>query len=318
MLRGRSRSRPLAKEPFVTRAPLLPRLASALALLGLLALAALPAPARAAEAVPPDQPDPSAQPARTRLGPALRLALGNGQAEEMMRKVELVRQAGLSYAPDLVLPLGNDLSCKSPEDLRILAGVLGFDANYALAFGHKDIALQNREYARAEVTGRLPAAARVEPPALPEAALRALQDNPDDPEARRALAEAGTSAVERMIAAADQDPEVLDLLLDGLYGSTIEGLAVVGGLALTAEPGPEMVMVFDEQAARLRRLLAPLDQAAADPGLDALLEAAPRRALLAPVLARIETRQGRLSLDDVQWILDRVTPERRRLAAPCP
>ena len=251
------------------------------------------------------------------MSPVLKQVLGGDQSQEMMRKIELVRQAGLSYAPELVVPLTSDFTCKDPEGLRILAGMLGFDANYALAFGNKDAFFKNREFARNNVTGHLPAAGKLENPPVPAKAMETLQTNPDDVEARKALAVAGEKTIARMIEAADEDPEVLDLLVDGLYGSTVEGLYVVCSLAMTSEVGPELVQVFNDQAERINRLLVPLKNAQDDKTLVTLLEVTERKGVLEPVMARIQQRKGNMTLADVQWILAQVTPEREKLAAAC-
>ena len=259
---------------------------------------------------------PGAKPL-ARLGAELHRLFGEGQAEAMMRRVELVRQAGLSYAPELTVPLTSTLGCKSREDLRVLAGMLGFDANYALAFGHKDIFLTNRAFARDNVTSRLPAAVRLESVPLPAGAAQAILADPDDKQAQQALAAAGSRVIDTMIDTASKDPEVMDLFVDGLYGSTLEGLYVVCRLAMTSDVGPDVIRLLDEQADRVSRFLGALAAAQDDDSLAMMLDAVDRRALLDPILQRLRDRKGNMTTNDLEWILELVTPQRAQYAAAC-
>jgi hypothetical protein len=242
--------------------------------------------------------------------------INESQIKDMMDKVGLFKKAGLSYQPSLIVPVEGVVACKNKEQLRILLGMYTFDSNYALVFGKK------KEFVAAnglrdQIPDRLNLRGKLKSKTFTPDELEKVLANPDDP-ANRALFVKYTAAnAHDMIEASKNDQEMLALYLDMGYGAIIESLYVTSKLALAAGTGPNLVALFDEQAARVNKVQQSLLAYAGNPELDAFVKRAQRERVLKPVAGILKAKNGNLARADVEKILSLVEPERSKVVGKC-
>jgi hypothetical protein len=242
--------------------------------------------------------------------------INESQLRDMADKVGLLKKAGLSYQPSLVVPVEGVVACKNKEQLRILLGMYTFDTNYALLFGKK------KEFAAAnglrdDIPDRLNLRGKLKSKTFTPDEIKKVLANPDDP-ANRALFVKYTAAnAHDMIEAAKSDQEMLALYLDLGYGGIIQSLYVTSKLALAAGTGPNLVAVFNEQAARVNRVYQAQAAYAGNPELDAFVKRAPRERVLKPVAGILKAKNGNLARTDVEKVLSLVEPERSKVVGKC-
>jgi hypothetical protein len=242
--------------------------------------------------------------------------INESQLRDMADKVGLLKKAGLSYQPSLVVPVEGVVACKNKEQLRILLGMYTFDTNYALLFGKK------KEFAAAnglrdDIPDRLNLRGKLKSKTFTPDEIKKVLANPDDP-ANRALFVKYTAAnAHDMIEAAKSDQEMLALYLDLGYGGIIQSLYVTSKLALAAGTGPNLVALFNEQASRVNKVYQSLLAYAGNPELDAFVKRAPRERVLKPVAGILKAKNGNLARTDVEKVLSLVEPERSKVVGKC-
>jgi len=235
---------------------------------------------------------------------------------EMMDNVGLFKKAGLSYQPSLVVPVEGVVDCKDDEQLRMLAGMYTFDANYALLFGRKqEFAAAND--LRNDIPDRLNLRGKLKLRTFSPDDLKKVLENPDDPASRDLYLTYASAAIHDMFEASKTDEEMLDLFLDFGYGAIIHGLYVACKLALATGTGENLVALFNEQAARVDKVSQALLAYAADPELEALVESSQRESVLKPVAEILKAKKGNLAEADVMNILSLIEPEHSKVAAKC-
>ena len=236
--------------------------------------------------------------------------------KETVENVNVLKQAGLSYQPSLVVPVEGVIECKDQEQLRVLMGMYNFDANYALLFGRKQEFASAYEL-RNDIPGRLNLMGRFKFQTFTSDEIKNVLDNPNDPGNRDLFAKYVSTNVRDMLQAAMNDPEMLDLLLDFVYGTAIEGAYVSCKLALAAGVGEKLIPLFNEQAARLDKMWQALSAYAEDPELDALVERSQREPIMKPIIEIMKAKKGNLEEADVKEILSIIEPERNKVALKC-
>ena len=262
----------------------------------------------------------AADQARTLQRGAQRLQelVGGGEGDNLQNGVAEFKKAGLSYQPSLAIPTEGLVRCKSPEQLRLLYGAYAFDANYALLFGKKhEFGIINHVMQR-EMLDALKLRGKVSLTTLDKRQLQRIADDPGGPASREIMIRNVTTNVEQWIKAAQGDPEIMTLLVDGLYGSVIQGLYVACRLAQAAGPGDQLVALFNEQARRVDKANLALDAFAGDQQWAEAVKVGPRQAVLKPIVELLQTKKGRLSDADVRQVLALVEPERAPLVKRCP
>ena len=110
---------------------------------------------------------------------------------------------------------------------------------------------------------------------------------------------------------------MLDLFLDFVYGSVIEGVYVASKLSLAAGTGEKLIPLFNDQTDRLSKVWQALQAYSADPELDALAERTQRGRIMKPVIEILKAKKGNLGEADVKQILSIVEPERNKVAFKC-
>ena len=195
-------------------------------------------------------------------------------------------------------------------------GVYNFDANYALLFGRK------QEFAAAydlrnDIPGRLNLLGRFKFKTFTPDEVKKILDKPDNPANRDLLINYVDVNLRDMLQAAKNDPEMLDLFLDFVYGSVIEGVYVASKLSLAAGTGEKLIPLFNDQTDRLSKVWQALQAYSADPELDALAERTQRGRIMKPVIEILKAKKGNLGEADVKQILSIVEPERNKVAFKC-
>ncbi len=234
----------------------------------------------------------------------------------VMDKMAVFKKAGLSYQPSLVVPVEGVAGCKDKEQLRILMGMYGSDANYALLFGKK------QEFAATngllnEIADRLNLRGKVKFKTFAPEELKQVLDNPDDPAHRELYVKYVSASFHGMVEASKSDQEMMDLFLDFAYGSIVQNLYVACKLGLAAGTGPKLVALFNEQAARLDDLHQVLVAYAGNPELNAITKCSQREALLKPIAYILKAKKGNLAETDVVKILSWIEPERSKVVGKC-
>lgn len=242
--------------------------------------------------------------------------LNESQLKDMADKVGLFKKAGLSYQPSLIVPVEGVVACKNKEQLRILMGMYTFDTNYALLFGRK------KEFAAAnglrdDIPARLNLKGKWKLRTFTPDEIEKVLANPDDPASRALFAKYAAASAHDMIEAARSDQEMLALYLDLGYGAIVQSLYVASKLALAAGTGPNLVALFNEQAARVNRVSQALAAYAGNPELDAFVKRAQRERVLKPVAGILKAKNGNLARADVEKILSLVGPERGKIVGKC-
>ena len=235
---------------------------------------------------------------------------------ESAEKVNLFKQAGLSYQPSLVVPVEGVIECKGKEQLGMLMGMYNFDANYALLFGRKEQFAKAYEL-RNDIPNRLGLTGRFTFKTFTPDQIEKVLDNPDDPANRDLYVNYIDANLRDMLEAAKTDPEMLDLFFDFVYGAIIEGVYVACKLSLAAGTGENLLPLFNEQKTRLDKVWQALGAYAADPELDALVERPQRDRIFKPVIEILTTKKGNLAEADVKEILSIVESDRDKLAFKC-
>jgi len=83
-------------------------------------------------------------------------AVGNGKAAELIKEINSLKAAGLSYQPGLLAPREGAVECKDRRDqLQVLLGIYTVDLTYAFYFGKAGEAEAIHAFTRAEVLDRL-------------------------------------------------------------------------------------------------------------------------------------------------------------------
>jgi len=248
----------------------------------------------------------------------LMAAAGDGQVAEILKMTRILKDAGLSYQAELVASRTGILDCKDRKDqYQVLLGIYLFDSNYAVLFGKKEIAAETLQFARDEVFQRL----TVRPKlgnffARPAISKQFMEGDPADASNWNALFADVQANYERIIRDAEKDPDLLDFMVDRLFGEFLECTYLSCQLSLGSPGGEKLRPVFNSASARIDLVLPVLDSLK-DPELQTLLHRDQRTALLNAVESIIEKKGGRLDEADLRNILILVAPVRKTYLAKC-
>jgi hypothetical protein len=243
--------------------------------------------------------------------------MGSDEGLALMKNVAILKKAGLSYQPELVVPTAGVIDCKSKEQLRVLMGMYTFDANYAGVFGNKKQFLASRKVMYEGIVEKLDMPALRKIRALTPARLKKVAEDPSQPANRDALLANWREQMKKQMALAAKDPELMDVYVDALYGSMIEGLYVSCKLALGSGVGNAMITLFNYNALRLTSLQKVLEAFAADKELATLAEHGERKQVIDPIVKILKDKKGKLTKEDVGKILTLIEPVRAPLVKIC-
>lgn len=242
---------------------------------------------------------------------------GQGKLAEMVKAMDAMKKAGLSYQPSLTVPLKGVVECKDPEALRALHGMYWFDQNYAALYGKKQTYLDIQSIIDDQIHKRQKIAAK-EPTVAPMNAnlVRQYLENPGDAAKRDAMLQAMNKRADEYYKAAASNPEVMHHEIDVLYGMLIEGMYVVFSLAQDEKLGPDMVALFNQQAKDIDRFDV-VYHSFKDPVLFKMMHVIERDGLLHTVRDLIIAKKGSLTTEDVKNMLAAIRPVRDGIAKPC-
>jgi hypothetical protein len=243
--------------------------------------------------------------------------MGSDEGLALMKNVSILKKAGLSYQQELVVPTSGVIDCKSKEQVRVLMGMYTFDTNYAAVFGKKKEFLASRKVMTEDIVEKLDLPALRKLRAMAPAKLKKVAEDPGQPANREALLANWRDQMNKQMALAAKDPELMDVYVDALHGSIVEGLYVSCKLALSSGVGDAMIALFNYNALRLTSLQKVLKSIADDKELSAMVEHGERDKLLDPVLKILKDKKGKLTKKDVGKILALVEPVRAPLVKKC-
>jgi len=241
---------------------------------------------------------------------------GQGNVVEMMNNVKLLKDAGLSYQKSLAIPLEEVIDCKDQEGLRVLYGMYAFDANYAMVFGKRKEFLETLEVINSQMQDRLDVRVKLQITHIKPELLKDLLEYPENVEKREAWFKNVQANMDAMFKQAAGDPEVMDVLIDVIYGTVIQGLYVSCELALNNEFGDKMIALFNAQAQRVEKFDVLLNTFK-DPELIKMVKLVERDPLMDDIKDLIKSKKGRLNRQDVEKILAGVKSVRNSFAKKC-
>ena len=241
---------------------------------------------------------------------------GQGNIAEMMKNVKLLKDAGLSYQKSLAIPLEEVIDCKDQEGLRVLYGMYAFDANYAMVFGKRKEFLETLEVINSQMQDRLDVRVKLQITHIKPELLKDLLEYPENVEKREAWFKNVQANMDAMFKQAAGDPEVMDVLIDVIYGTVIQGLYVSCELALNNESGDKMIALFNAQAQRVEKFDVLLNTFK-DPELIKMVKLVERDPLMDDIKDLIKSKKGRLNRQDVEKILAGVKSVRNSFAKKC-
>jgi len=241
---------------------------------------------------------------------------GQGNIAEMMKNVKLLKDAGLSYQKSLAIPLEEVIDCKDQEGLRVLYGMYAFDANYAMVFGKRKEFLETLEVINSQMQDRLDVRVKLQITHIKPELLKDLLEYPENVEKREAWFKNVQANMDAMFKQAAGDPEVMDVLIDVIYGTVIQGLYVSCELALNNEFGDKMIALFNAQAQRVEKFDVLLNTFK-DPELIKMVKLVERDPLMDDIKDLIKSKKGRLNRQDVEKILAGVKSVRNSFAKKC-
>ncbi len=243
--------------------------------------------------------------------------MGGEEGLALMKNVSLLKKAGLSYQPELVVPTTGVIDCKSKEQLRVLMGMYTFDANYAAVFGKKKELLASRKVMAEDIVEKLNLPGLRKLRALAPGKLKKVADDPGKQANRDVLLANWREQIDKQIKMAAKDPELMDVYVDAWYGAALECLYLSCKLALGSGVGDAMIALFNFNATKLTKIEKVLQAFAGDKELTAMVERGERKQILDPVIKILKDKKGKLTKDDANQILAIVEPVRAELVKKC-
>jgi hypothetical protein len=176
----------------------------------------------------------------------------DGDITQMLQQLDLYRLAGLSYQSRLTIPMS--ARNKDNDELAVLLGMFTFDANYAMVFGRMAESIDIRMFIRNTLLPRMKQGSRVDFTPARQDLMERLMRNPQDEQARKMLNEHVASQIRRNAELAENDLEIMQMLVYGYYGAMIQGLYVATSMSMNLPITPEIKELFEYQLVRLQYL----------------------------------------------------------------
>ena len=245
-----------------------------------------------------------------------REVFGTGQHPSVTTRNEQFKEAGLSYQGSLTVPLKGSVSCKSESQLRVLSGMLAYDASYAVMFARKKEFLDTVQFMTSDVGQRVEGIDSLPLPVAVRALRKALAEDITNEETLQKYGEQGRKQLGILVEKAATDPKTTALLMEYWYGWSLQGLYVLCSLGQGGEGGEAMVQLFNRQLQDTERL-EKLYLAFAGTEFARQVSQVDRCNLFRSVEELIRSRQGRLGRKDVKAILEKVQAARAEFVRPC-
>jgi len=227
-----------------------------------------------------------------------------------------IKDAGLSYQESLTLPVRGSYACKNETQLRVLAGMHGFDINYALVFGRKKEFVNAMKFLNAEVLGRLKKSDYVNPNMVAADETKKLLADITDPQNLEKYKAYWSQQMDANMKKAAKNPELMEALLDNWYGSVIESSFVLCSLTLNSTGGDKLYALFIDYMLRVDALDIRM-QEFYNSDYGRALEQADRKNVFAPIREVIQKKHGLLDRQDINFILSAMKKIRAEYVRPC-
>ena len=227
-----------------------------------------------------------------------------------------LKDARLSYQESLTLPVKGSYACKDETQLRVLAGMHGFDINYALVFGRKKEFVNTMKFLNSEISGRLKASDYINPNISAAEEIKALLADLKDPQNIEKFRACWSKQFETNLKKADADPKIMQQLLDQGYGAIIESSFILCNLALNSADADKLYSLFIDYMLRVDALDIKMQQFY-NSDYGKALEQSDRKNFLPPIRDLIAKKHGLLDRKDIKFILDRVKKVRTEFVKPC-
>lgn len=227
-----------------------------------------------------------------------------------------MKEAKLSYQSSLTLPVKGSYACKNKTQLRVLAGMHGFDLNYALVFGRKKEFVNTLKFLNEEILGRLEKGDYININTEAAKEAKALVSDLNDPENIEKFKSSWSQHMGEALKKAENDPKVMEQVLDQWYGGLIEISYILCNLTLTGQSGDKLYGLFVDHMLRVDALNMRM-QKFYDSDYGKALAQSDRKNIFPPIIERIEAKHGLLDRKDIQFIRDIVKKVRADYAAPC-
>lgn len=245
-------------------------------------------------------------------------AVGNGKTVEVLKAAKALKDAGFAYQESLLAPREGIIDCKDRRDqLQVLVGIYSTDMNYAAYFGKSKAVRDLDEFVHKDVMERMLVRPKIKvnfhDPGLDRRIYEAADVDQAALDARFAEIEA---MFEKLVKSARRDPDVLDYMVDRLFGAALEFIYLSCRLSLGSPGGEQLIPVFNLATARIDTVL-PVLEALKEPALQASLMRTERIMCLNAVKDIIQKKGGRLAEDDLRRILSLVEPIRESYVAKC-
>ncbi|MFH1068099.1 MAG: hypothetical protein V1794_00635 [Candidatus Glassbacteria bacterium] len=237
---------------------------------------------------------------------------------ELMRKVQLIKDADLTYQNSLTVSVSDVLDCKNKGEMRLLLGMYIFDSNYAMLFDKRKELQESWEFGFHSAMEKLALQGEAGVAMFPAADLKTIIEDPTNPEHRLILIRDINSQVEAILKQAREKPEFLEVVVDEFYGTIIEGLYVVCNLALNEDlSGTKMVALFNGLQQSLGGYAKVEVIFAGDEYFEGMIKKGERAKVLNPINTLLETSSGKLKVEDMKKILSIIEPVRSQVIRKC-
>ncbi len=244
--------------------------------------------------------------------------MGGEEGLAVMVAVDVLKQSGLSYQPGLTVPTTGVTACKDKEQLRTLLGMYVYDGMYAAVFGKKKDLMTVRRTMMEELFPKLNMLGEKKMRTLPPATLKKVVDDPANPNNRKIILKNWMAQFDRTLKMGEKDPAMMAVMVDAVYGASVEATYLGCKLALMAGMGGKVLDVFNVLSVRLNKLDKVLNAFADNQELSAMVERDQRRQLITPIISILREKKGKLAKADVETILGIMGPVRAALVKKCP
>lgn len=222
---------------------------------------------------------------------------------ELFSLFDTMKDVGLSWNEDLLIDFENVIACKTKEQLHVLWGIGGMNYAYSVLFEKSPEGVA--EFVM-EINERI---------GLPSPELRGGSTTIS--KSREGQPKRSAGYIHSMLNRAKTDDAVLNTLVGGFYGSTIELFHLFSSLGLASGITDEYIAFLNKHLPRLAIAQEMLDAYSKNAELANLLDTENRRAVLDSIVGIIGRDMGKLTENDLKEILAITKVVRDPLVAPC-
>ena len=226
-----------------------------------------------------------------------------GEMKELFALFDSMKDIGLTWNEDLLISYENTFSCKTREQLYVLWGVGAMNISYAMLFDKNPEGVW--EGGR-EIDERI---------GFPRAELR--EESLAFAKSREGQSAGSVDFIHAMLHRAKTDQAVLNTLVGGFYGSTLELFYLFSSLGLASGVTEEFVQFVNAHLPQLTIAQEMLKAYSENGELAQLLDTGNRKAVIDSIVDIITKDMGKLTEDDLKQILSIVKAVRDPLTVPC-